>query len=178
MRGAGNPAAGRAFIEFVLSMDGQKLWNFMPGTPGGPRDYALCRLPVRRDFYGRGDWKPFRSDPDAAPYSGAAQLVYRPEWTADLFREMAFIIRVMCQDTHDELAGSWRAVLGAPEPARSRGLAILQDLSLVDYDRARGEITRALTSGDPLDEVRMARKLADSFRRQYARAESVARRDP
>jgi ABC-type Fe3+ transport system substrate-binding protein len=175
MRGAPDAAAGRAFMEYVLSLDGQKLWSFRPGTPGGPRDYALCRLPVRRDFYSRDEWKTLRSDPEAQPYGGAEQLVYMPEWTGNLFSEMAFIMRVMCEDTHDELGSAWRAIAAAPEPARSRALAVLQDMSLVDLDRARGEITRALVSPDPADEVRMASELADGFRRQYARAEAVAK---
>ena len=39
------------FIEFVLSIDGQKLWNFKTSSPGGPERFALRRMPVRRDFY-------------------------------------------------------------------------------------------------------------------------------
>jgi ABC-type Fe3+ transport system substrate-binding protein len=174
MRGAPNGAAGRAFIEYTLSLDGQKLWALRPGTPGGPRDFALSRLPVRRDFYRHDEWKPLRSDPDAQPYASAEQLIYRPDWTGDRFRAMAFIIRVMCEDTHDELVAAWRAALAAPEPGRARALAILQDMTLVDYDRAGGAITRALTSRDQVDEVRLGRELAEAFRGQYARAVAAA----
>ena len=174
LRGARNAAAGAAFIEYVLSPEGQKLWNFRPGTPGGPRDYALRRLPVRRDFYSEAAWKPFRSDPEADPYAAGGNFVYHPEWTAGLFRELAFVIRVMCQDTHGELAAAWRAAIAAPEPARSRSLAVLQDLSLVDYDRCRTEITAALESRDPVRELALARELGDRFRAQYGLAERLA----
>jgi hypothetical protein len=88
---------------------------------------------------------------------------------------MAFIIRIMDADTHDELVAAWRAINAAPEPARARALAIMQDLSAVDYDRASGDITRALVSRDQVDEVRLARQLADGFRRQYARTEAAAK---
>jgi iron(III) transport system substrate-binding protein len=175
MRGAPNRAVGVAFLEYVLSLDGQKLWCFKPGTPGGPRDFALGRLPVRRDFYLHEEWKPLRGDPDAHPFTGPDQLVYRPEWTSGLFRQMAFIVRVMCQDTHDELAEAWRATNAAPEPAHSRALAILQDMSDVTYERAAGAITTALTSKNQVDEVHLARELAASFRERYARAEAVAK---
>jgi iron(III) transport system substrate-binding protein len=175
MRGAPNAAVGRAFIEYTLSLDGQKLWAFVPGSPGGPRDFALSRLPIRRDFYQHDEWKPLRSDPEAAPYAGSAQLIYRPDWTGARFRAMAFVIRVMCQDTHDELVAAWRTILAAPEPARTRALAILQDMAPVDYDRAGGAITAALTSRDQVDEVRMARELGETFRRQYARAQAAAK---
>jgi len=51
MRGAPNREVATRFIEFVLSEDGQKLWTYRVGTPGGPEKYALRRLPIRRDFY-------------------------------------------------------------------------------------------------------------------------------
>ena len=69
LRGAPNRELGIAFMEYVLSPEGQKLWNFKPETPGGPARFALRRLPVRRDFYAQEEWKPFRSDPDASPYT-------------------------------------------------------------------------------------------------------------
>ena len=49
LRGAPHRIVAEAFIEYVLSLDGQKLWAFAPGTPGGPRDFTLRRLPVRRE---------------------------------------------------------------------------------------------------------------------------------
>lgn len=174
LRGAPHPGPAVAFIEYVLSLDGQKLWAFRTGAPGGPRDYALRRLPVRRDFYGRADWKRWRSDPGDDPYAGKGQLVYRAEWTASRFEEMALIVRVMCQDLHPELVRAWRAVAAAPPGRRARALAILQDMSAVGYERAGGEVARALGSPDRVDEVRLARDLGDGFRRQYARAEAVA----
>jgi len=174
LRGARNREVAQAFIDYVLSMDGQKLWNFRPGTPGGPERFALRRLPVRKDFYAHDEWKAWRSDPDESPYDDADPLVYRPEWTGELFREMAFIVRVMCQDTHAELAQAWRAIIAAPEPRKTDALAILQDLSAVDYDRAAGDIHRALTSKNKVDEVKLARSLADAFRANYARAAAVA----
>ena len=114
-------------------------------------------------------------DPDENPYGAENTFVYHAAWTAGIFREMAFIIRVMCQDTHDELAGAWRAIIAAPEPRRAGALAALQDLSLVDYERAGHEIRQALESKDKSQEVRLARDLGEAFRRQYARAEGLAR---
>jgi len=175
LRGAPHREVAEAFIEFTLSLDGQKLWNFKPGTPGGPERFALRRIPVRKDFYEHEEWKPFRSDPEAEPYAATERLIYREEFTGRLFREMAFIIRVMTLDTHRELASAWAAIAEAPEPRRALALARLQDLSAVDYERAGGEIKQALTSKDRVDEVRMARRLGDYFRRNYAAAEALAR---
>ncbi len=175
LRGAPHRAVAVQFIEFSLSLEGQKLWNFKLGTPGGPQRFVLRRMPVRRDFYAHADWKPLRSDPDDDPFSDPDPLIYRPQWTGDLFREMAFVIRVMCQDTHTELARAWRAINAAPESAKTQALAALQDISAIEYDRVRGEVHRALSSRDKVDELRLANALAETFRRNYARAEAIAR---
>jgi iron(III) transport system substrate-binding protein len=175
LRGTKNRAAAVAFIEYSLSMEGQKLWNFKPGTPGGPQRLALRRLPVRRDFYQRSEWKPLLSDPGDAPFEQREPLVYRPAWTGGLFREMAFVIRVMCHDTHPELVAAWRGINAAPEPAKGRALAVLQDMTTVEYDQVKDRIWRVLGSRDKVDEVRLTRELGDVFRRNYARAAAIAR---
>ena len=174
LRGAKHRAVATAFIEYTLSLEGQKLWNFKPGTTGGPERFALRRLPVRRDFYAHPEWKAWMSDPEESPFEQADPLVYREAWTGQLFREMAFVIRVMCQDTHGELQSAWRAIIAAPEPAKSRALAILQDLSAVSYARTAKEIRARLGSKDKVDEVRIAKELAEMFRANYARAEAIA----
>lgn len=175
LRGAPHRDVAEAFIEFTLSMEGQKLWNFRPGTPGGPEQFALRRLPVRRDFYAHTEWQPLRSDPTADPYGDEEQLISQPAWTGGLFRELAFIVRVMVLDTHPELARAWRAIQTAPEPAKSQALEALQDLSAVSYERAGAEIKRALGAKNRVEEIELARKLAEQFRRNYAEAEELAR---
>ena len=51
LRGAPNPEAASLFIEYVLSLEGQRLWSFKVGAPGGPSRYALRRPPIRRELY-------------------------------------------------------------------------------------------------------------------------------
>ncbi len=173
LRGAKHRAVADAFLDWVLSLDAQKLWNFKRGTPGGPEQYVLRRLPVRRDFYAHDDWKADRSDPDANPFGGKSQLIYHDAWTGPLFREMSFIIRVMCQDTHAELAAAWRAVIKAGKPEAA--MAVLQDMSAVDYDKAGGEIRAALNSRNKEDVLALAKRLGAKFRAQYQRAADLAR---
>ncbi len=175
LRGAKNREPAIAFIEYVLSTEGQELWNLKPGTPGGPERFALRRLPLRKDFYADTSLRPLRSDPDAMPFTQTDQLIYRTEWTGGVFREMAFIIRVMCQDTHEELTRAWRAINAAPVTARAEALAALTDLTAVDYARANGAIKQALGSKNKVDEITMANELGAAFRKNYARAESIAR---
>lgn len=175
LRGAPHRETAVAFIEYVLSLEGQKLWAFKPGVPDGPQRYALRRMPVRRDFYRHREWAAWRSDPTDDPYDGSLPFTYHPEWTGSLFREIGFVTRVMCLDTHDELVSAWRAITAAPEPARSRALAVLQQAGPVAYDRTREEIHRRLNASERVEEVRLATELAAYFRRNYAQAEAIAR---
>jgi iron(III) transport system substrate-binding protein len=176
LRGAPNREMGVAFIEYVMSMDGQKLWNFQPGTPGGPRHFALRRLPIRKDFYANPEFTALRSDPEVNPYAGETPLVYNAAWTGSLFREMSFVIRIMGIDTHNELAAAWRAINapGLPASRREQALAVLSDLSAVGYEQMFSRVKVALTSKNKVDEVRLASELASHFRAQYERAERIA----
>lgn len=174
LRGAPHAKVAVAFMEYVMSLEGQRLWNQKTGTQGGPETFALRRLPVRRDYYLQPGWGALRSDPEVDPYSQKAMLVHHDEWTGQLFSELAFIVRVTTEDTHDELVGAWKAILKAPEPRRSRALAVLQDLSRVDYDQALGPVKKGLTSKNQVDAVRLARDLGAAFREQYAQARRIA----
>ncbi|MEI6278657.1 MAG: extracellular solute-binding protein [Verrucomicrobiae bacterium] len=172
LRGAPNRAVAEEFIAFVLSPEGQKLWNFRVGTPGGPRKYALRRLPVRGELYAP-EFSGFRSDPDVMPYQAAGLFTYHPDWTAPLFKTMSFIIRVMCLDPHDEQASAWKALAAAGFP--SGALKKFSDVSAVDYETARNQIAHVLASPDRIDEVRLAKELGGRFRAQYQEAERLAK---
>ncbi len=172
LRGAPNHEVAELFIEFVMSMDGQKIWNFEPGSAGGPQHFALRRLPVRRDFYTEAH-REFRSDPDDEPYAAGEQLIYRAQWTGFLFREMSFIIRVMGFDTHAELVDAWKTIIDAGQPPEA--MAVLQDMSAVDYDIAQGLVKEVIGARNKVRELELAKELGNHFRRQYAEAARVAR---
>ncbi|MCX7818267.1 MAG: ABC transporter substrate-binding protein [Kiritimatiellae bacterium] len=142
LRGAEQPALAARFIEFVLSPEGQRLWAYRVGAPGGPERYALRRMPVRRDFYPSANpvlqnvfeqHRPHTEEdltaPDRQPYRLAESFTYRPRWTADHFGVLRDLVRAMCVDSHDELCAAWRAILanGGPE-AQPRAIAVLERL--------------------------------------------------
>jgi len=172
LRGAPNRAAAEEFIAFVLSLDGQKLWNFKVGVPGGPKKYALRRLPIRKELY-LPEYLAFRSDPQVQPYEEAKKFSYNPTWTGPVFRVMAFIIRVTCLDLHHEQKEAWEALIKSGFPSKAR--EVFFDLSAVNYQAARTTIKEALTSKNRLDEVRLAKELADKFRLQYRDAAQLAK---
>jgi hypothetical protein len=172
LRGAPNREVAKDFIEFVVSMEGQLLWNSKVGTPGGPERFSLRRLPVRKDYYTAGV-TPNRSDPDVFPFDASEQLVYHPEWTGGLFREMSFIIRLMCMDSHIELREAWDAIREAGMPPDA--LAVLGDISVIDYDITRTEIKSVLDARNKVGELRIAKELAAKFRANYREATRIAK---
>lgn len=172
MRGAPEPELAEAFIEFVLSEAGQKLWNYRARVPGGPDRVALRRLPIRKDIYTENNLR-LMADAGEKPFEKAQAFVYRPEWTSHIFGVIRFVIRVMCVDAHRELRESWKAMSRHEFPPRA--MEVFHDLSLINYDTATGGLNKLLRSRDKVLEVREARRLTEAFRRQYEMSARFAR---
>jgi hypothetical protein len=172
LRGAPHPETAKTFIDFVLSVEGQKLWDFRPGTPGGPVRYSLRRLPIRREFY-REPLRSFMVDGDADPYRDAQAFEYHEAWTGPLFSTLRFLVRVMCIDSREELVAA-RAAIGN-SPVSSPSFQKLLDVSCVQYDIALHQIRETLRSADRLNEARLADQLVRRFRNQYREADRIAR---
>jgi iron(III) transport system substrate-binding protein len=171
-RGAPHRELATAFMEFVLSPEGQKLWNFRVGTPGGPQRYALRRLPILPALYAPA-FDALRSDPGENPYDEARAFTYHPAWTGSLLRAITFIIRTTCLDAHSELADAYRALFRAGFPPRAT--ALFDDVHAVDYAAAMGPIQSAISSGDAVDEAALGNRLIDGVRLQYRRVAEMAR---
>jgi iron(III) transport system substrate-binding protein len=171
-RGAPHRELAVAFMEFVLSPEGQKLWNFRVGTPGGPQRYALRRLPILPDLY-RPAFDALRSDPGENPYDEARAFVYHPSWTGPLARTITFIIRTTCLDAHAELGDAYRALFRAGFPPRATSL--FDDVRAIDYAAAMGSIQSAVSSGNPVDEAALGNRFIEAARAQYRRVAELAR---
>ena len=172
LRGAPHRELALAFIEYVMSVEGQKLWDFKLHTPGGPQKYVLRRSAIRREIYAQ-PFAAFRADANVNPYEEAKNFTYHPEWTAALFSPLRFIVRVMCIDPHPEADEAWRALIRAgfpPEATRT-----FADVSAVSYDEAGGRINDALKNTDRLTSTRLAAAMTNHFREQYRRAADLAR---
>ncbi|MCA1809635.1 MAG: ABC transporter substrate-binding protein [Kiritimatiellia bacterium] len=169
LRGAPHHDLAEVFIEFCLSPQGQQLWNYRPGTAGGPRRYSLRRLPVRRDQY-TPEHLQYMADPEALPYEEAAGFRYRPEWTARYFGLIRVLIRAMCLDTHNELTAAWSAIHAAGDAPRA--MALLERLPPdAEYPALEGTLQRL---GDRLEASRLAREWVIFFRDNYRQAADLA----
>jgi hypothetical protein len=159
-----------AFMEFVLSEEGQRIWNFRPGAPGGPERDSLRRLPVRMDFYTEANRR-HMTDGQADPMEAARAFTYRPEWTGHLFGVVRFAVKVMCVEPHEELRRTWGMLAGAHFPTRAT--EVFQDTNLINYQSAQ-ELAALLGKKDKVMEARKARELSVSFRNQYLQAYELA----
>ncbi len=171
LRGAPEPAVAEAFMEFVLSDEGQKLWNYRVGTQGGPIQDALRRLPVRRDFYTESN-RALMSDSTAQPFEDAKAFTYHPEWTASLTNVIRFVVKVMSVDAHDEQKHAWHLMgkHGFPD----RAMIVFGDVNFVNYQHSQN-LAVELKRKDRDLEVRKSRDFAMRFRQQYVQAGELAR---
>lgn len=192
LRGAEHRELGVRFVEYVLSEDGQKLWNGKPGTPGGPEKHALRRLPVRRDFYPdpehpavdarararAGTTSDDLLDPAVDAYELAGAFAYEPRWTASHFSFLRSFVRAMCMDAGDELRAAWRAILAAGGPeARPEAVRLLERLPDEPYEVNWANVTAArkdpsLAKG--LSPTDLQTEWTKFFRRSYREARAAA----
>ncbi len=176
LRGAPHPALGKMFIEFVMT-DGQRIWGWKVGAPGGPRQHALRRLPMLPALYA-AEFRALRSDPDVLPLEAAKHFTYEGRRTAPFFNAIAFVVRVMCIDTHRELTAAWQALCEAQRRTGNfppAALAAFEDVRAVDYAAVTTRIAKAVATGsDKITQVRLAKELADTFRANYRRAKALA----
>jgi ABC-type Fe3+ transport system substrate-binding protein len=172
LKGAPNMELAQEFVRFLLSKEGQMIWNARPGGEMGPRFRALRRLPIRRDLY-QEPYLSMMTDPDAMPYEVADRFFYDSKLTGHLFTPLRNIIRVMSIDSHEEMKSAWKALekKGFPEEA-SR---IFFDVSPVSYEITGTEIRSTFKSSDKVEAVRMTNRLGKHFRENYEKVERMCR---
>lgn len=176
LRGAPQKEVAEAFIEYTLTLDGQKLWDYKVGSPGGPIKTALRRSPIRLELYD-AEHQPYRSDPSVRPYEETGSFVYRGDWTGRLFTPLRVIVRAAFIDPGEELRSAWGAILQARAEGRTAdadaAYAVMSDLSAIDFTQAGTTINDALSKG-ALERLDLLTQLSGHFREQYRRAEQIA----
>jgi len=177
LRGAPNRQVAIDFIEFVLSPEGQQLWNYRVGTPGGPRKYALRRQPVRRDLY-TAEHRQYMADADHDPFAETASFVYHGGWTGPYFTLIRTLIKAMALDAGPELQAAWGAILAAGGPeAVPEAMAAFNALpfSYAEAGDARHRLSVGRDGVTVLSALQTSRDWAQYFRQQFAAAERLAR---
>ena len=104
LRGAPRQQLARDFVELVLSPEGQKLWMYKKGAPGGPTQNELGRMAASPAlFKSPSADAAFRSNPYAArnthPYDSKKAAVRR--------RALDDLIGAVLIDNHDAVKAHW-----------------------------------------------------------------------
>ncbi|MEE9356649.1 MAG: ABC transporter substrate-binding protein [Methylococcaceae bacterium] len=123
LRSAPHKETATRFIKFVLSEQGQQIWNYRPGEVGGPLKFALRRLPIRRSFYPSTNEMVNQkfvehhphltdnlADPNVNPYQVGKKFTYYRRWTGHHFNIHRNLIKAMCLDAGEELKAAWEAI--------------------------------------------------------------------
>jgi ABC-type Fe3+ transport system substrate-binding protein len=111
LKGAPHPELAVRFLEYVLSEPGQKLWYLRVGAEGGPRRYALNRLPVVRRVYAPGA----ETDVTVDPFAWRGKLDYDEKLASRRLGVLDGLLKATVLDVHGELRAAWRAVIDAGE---------------------------------------------------------------
>lgn len=185
LRGAPHRELALRFLEFALGQDGQRLWCYRPGEPGGPQRYALRRLPIRRDFYPAGDPELQRAyenraphyadplgDPGVNPYALSEAFTSHARWTAAHFAVHRDLVRAMCIDSARELQDAWAAILAHGGPQHNpAAMAALQRLPERPEPLAWPSAPGLYLRYRRLD---LLRAWTESYRAQYREARALA----
>jgi hypothetical protein len=157
------------FVQFLLSPEGQRLWNLDAGqSPYLPR--SLRRMPARRDVY--ADRRGF-ADHDN-PFETAEGFNMRQRWMRQLGRLLP-IWGAAWMDAKGQLDEAYRAILALPDPALRARLGF--ELSDIPIEYAEVGARPAAAAGvDPrLVAARDRLQFGERFRRHYARVLAEAR---
>jgi ABC-type Fe3+ transport system substrate-binding protein len=109
LRCSPNQRAARSFMEFVLSEAGQRLWYQPRGTPGGPVDFDLERLPVMPRIYEMG----LPTNTVLNPFKVIAAFKYDNRKSGTRWSTLNDLWRAALIDAHDQLWAARKAAIAA-----------------------------------------------------------------
>ena len=150
LKGAPEVELAELFVEFVLSERGQRIWMQRAGTPGGPHQHGLYRMPVIPGLVERyRQYTAVHMD----PYEFKSGVEFDLEKKNRRWGIVNSLIGACIIDVHKELAGAWR---------------VLNDLP-ADDPRLRALLE------PPVSEEELLRMAEERWKDATFRAETVAR---
>jgi ABC-type Fe3+ transport system substrate-binding protein len=159
VKGAPHREVAKQFIEFVLSRDGQMLWDKRAGTPGGPQTTNLRRLPIMPSIY--------KDTPDLVdtddPFTSSGGFNKSPAREDPTFRIIGELIQASCINCLDELCETRREIMASPHAKE-----LDAKLGMFPFDQAEGNrrMVKYLRA-KPVDQLAMMRQWTAEFRDEY-----------
>jgi ABC-type Fe3+ transport system substrate-binding protein len=167
VKGAEHRQTAVQFIEFLLSEQGQRLWNTRAGASGGPRRTSLRRLPIMKSVYDN----PVNFTDHVNPYvaSGGFNTSRQRTATSPIIAEL---IDMSCIAPLQELRRARSAIVASPRAAE-----LDTKLGMFPFDQqealARG---KRWAAASPLDRLNLRRQWTEEFRQEYRRLREEAAR--
>ena len=106
LKGAPNRSVAEAFIRFVMSAAGQKLWLWAKGAPDGPQRFQLNRFSVLPSLY---ELSPQNTAVKLDPFSWHSDFVFDDKLASIRWSVVDDLIGAMVIDSKGLLNEAWRA---------------------------------------------------------------------
>ncbi|MBE6358438.1 MAG: ABC transporter substrate-binding protein [Lentisphaerae bacterium] len=176
LRGAPNRKVAEEFVDFLLSIEGQKLHAFKAGTPGGPEKTTLSRAPVRRELYAK-EFQEYIFKKDYNPYASGADFEYRAKWTGRYYTLLRQVIKALMLDPHVELQAAWQAIIAAGGPDKvPQAMAVFNALPFEYQDAAEAAKSLQISKEHSASDVAaVLRHWSENARQNYRDAERLAK---
>jgi iron(III) transport system substrate-binding protein len=165
VKGAEHRDLAIQFIEFVLSEQGQRLWNTRAGAPGGPKVTSLRRLPIMPSVY--LDRKDFTDDVDPYTMTGGFNKSNAREKTFGILGEL---IQSSCINLLDDLRETRRVILASPHAAE-----LDAKFGVFPFDQKEALARMAMyKKATPVERLNMQRQWTQEFRDEYRQLREAA----
>ncbi|QOV90433.1 ABC transporter substrate-binding protein [Humisphaera borealis] len=158
VKGTQNKELAIRFIEFILSTEGQRLWNYRVGAPGGPKQTTLRRLPIVPSVY--ADQTYFTDKVN--PFLIAGTFNTRRERTGT-FKTLGDQIQVSCIDVLAELRETRKLILASPA-----AVELDKKLGTFPFDQKEALARqKTLNAAKPLQRLELIRGWEQEFKAEY-----------
>lgn len=125
LKGAPNRKAAESFVRFCLSPEGQKIWMYKKGAPGGPKKDSLNKMSIMPDMYKGLKGK---SNVTVNPFKMKKGFVYDFKKGSARWNLLNDLVGAFIIDTHADLEAAWKKaakdkklrtrILAAPMPEK------------------------------------------------------------
>lgn len=113
LKGAENRATAEAFVEFVMSEPGQRLWMLKKGAPGGPKEYALNRASILPSLY---ELDASMVTVRANPFALESTVQYDHDKGSSRTIILNDLFGALFIESHDDLRRAWGKLVNAGLP--------------------------------------------------------------
>ena len=176
-RGAPNPELAKAFIEFIVSLDGQKILYFNVGTDGGPQKSTMRRMPILKTIYDK-KYDNFRCDESINPYKFSESFTSHDEWTDPVSNSIGVVIKLAFLDSSDELSDAMGAIINANKDGRfddaERAYQVLSEIDDINYDDIKNGLLTLKKGSELLPSLKKRNEISEKFRKRYILAKTIA----